>query len=1139
MNSSKLSLFCDRFLEAGWLIGITVTPVFFNVYSSRVFEPDKLTTLRSLASIMAVLWLIRLVEEILHGERPLRFSWRTPLVLPALATMVVYLISSIFSLVPYTSFVGSYQRLQGTYTLFGYLVIFFAILTSLRTRAQLSRLVTVLIINSLPVALYGALQHGGRDPLPWAGNVQRRVASNMGNAIFVAAYLIMITPLTAARIVKSFQDILEREEARITDILRASGYIFILAVQLLTIWWARSRGPWLGAIAGLFLFPYLLLILLQRRALAEDEEEGPGGVRDVPRAVGLGLGVLIVTGLLVVMGAVLLPGQLGLYVGGGLALITFGGVWLYFIIERIGWRWLWISWATVGFAVALGLLSINLPGPLQSRVREVESLRRMTTILEWESGTGRVRTLIWEGALELILPHEPLPYPDGSADPFNAIRPLVGYGPEAMYVGYNNFYPPLLGHYESRNASPDRSHNETLDSVVITGVLGLAVYVLTFVSVFYWVLRWLGFIHDRRDLWTYLGLMTVITVGLFIFFALQGRPYFFAVAIPLGILLGLGIYLTWQAFRGTLRGSPRDVQGAIFHPHSLLLVAILAAMLAHFVEINFGIAIAATRTTFWTLAGLLVVLGLQWVPSGGDIIAEVPSPAENKRSKSRSRRRPGSVDRSQEAWATGVVAVSLLAAFLLGTLAFNFITNPDRSTDVLGIFWQSLTLIHSSGMRSPGTLMMFFFTWLLFGIVGLGELDSRNVLGEHRRSRLWGAIFIYAGFSLFIFLFFALLQAAFHARLPQIQVSTVEGVVTVAVLLAGILGRYYAFLFLLAIAIALVLMAEERSPKNWAHWASLLALPFLLIFASFVIRNYSYNLIRADIVFKQGDGFAQSRSLNEKQIAIAHFDKSIELAPREDYYRLFLGKAYLETAQTLPPDTPQPQVESIFGITEEVLQEAREIAPLNTDHSANLARFYNIRASQPGMRERRDEFVNRSIENYRKALTLSPNNVILWNELARAYYVAGNKQAYQETLEHSLALDPEYEQTWVLIGEVRYSEGDAEGAIEAYEEAVALLPRDCNFRYSLGSLQIQQGLWEEAETSLTPILERCPRMNQVWDVYRLLSVSAFYQEEYDEALNLAMESLQRVPEGQRNIVEELIAAIQQQQQPAPADAPAP
>ena len=298
MNSTRLGNFCERALEAGWLLGVTITPVFFNVYSSRVFEPDKLTTLRALATVMAVLWLTRFVEQRMHDGEGLRFTMRTPLVLPAAVTMVVYLLTSLTSLVRFTSILGSYQRLQGTYTLFGYLVIFVSILTGLRTRLQLSRLVTVLILNSLPISLYGIIQHNGLDPLPWAGDVTTRVASNMGNSIFVAAYLIMIVPLTASRIVESFGDILGRAEARISDVLRASGYIFVFAVQLLTIWYSQSRGPWLGIVASGFLFPYLALIVLQRMASSEEEAAKPasGSFGDILKGFGFGLGSLLAAG---------------------------------------------------------------------------------------------------------------------------------------------------------------------------------------------------------------------------------------------------------------------------------------------------------------------------------------------------------------------------------------------------------------------------------------------------------------------------------------------------------------------------------------------------------------------------------------------------------------------------------------------------------------------------------------------------------------------------------------------------------------------------------------------------------------------------------------------------------------------------
>ena len=100
-----------------------------------------------------------------------------------------------------------------------------------------------------------------------------------------------------------------------------------------------------------------------------------------------------------------------------------------------------------------------------------------------------MRTLIWEGASHLVVPHEPLTFPDGEQDSINILRPLIGYGPEAMWIAYNRFYPPALAHIEARNASPDRSHNETWDSLVVTGLFGFLAYMAVFISIFYWALR--------------------------------------------------------------------------------------------------------------------------------------------------------------------------------------------------------------------------------------------------------------------------------------------------------------------------------------------------------------------------------------------------------------------------------------------------------------------------------------------------------------------------------------------------------------------------------------------------------------------------------------------------------------------------
>ena len=99
----------------------------------------------------------------------------------------------------------------------------------------------MIILNSLPISLYGLIQRNGLDPLPWGGDVTKRVASNMGNSIFVAAYLIMILPLTVGRVIESFRDILKEERSGWAEILRAASYIFILAIEMVAIWFAKLR----------------------------------------------------------------------------------------------------------------------------------------------------------------------------------------------------------------------------------------------------------------------------------------------------------------------------------------------------------------------------------------------------------------------------------------------------------------------------------------------------------------------------------------------------------------------------------------------------------------------------------------------------------------------------------------------------------------------------------------------------------------------------------------------------------------------------------------------------------------------------------------------------------------------------------
>src|SRR5581483_4631722 len=63
VSQSRLALFCEKFIQAGWLVALVVAPLFFNIYSSPVFEPDKIVLIRTLALAMGAAWLILRAER--------------------------------------------------------------------------------------------------------------------------------------------------------------------------------------------------------------------------------------------------------------------------------------------------------------------------------------------------------------------------------------------------------------------------------------------------------------------------------------------------------------------------------------------------------------------------------------------------------------------------------------------------------------------------------------------------------------------------------------------------------------------------------------------------------------------------------------------------------------------------------------------------------------------------------------------------------------------------------------------------------------------------------------------------------------------------------------------------------------------
>jgi hypothetical protein len=132
-------------------------------------------------------WIVKLIEQ--GGVRWVKLEWKgsliksllnIPMLMPAFGLAAIYIVSNIFSVTPRVSFWGSYQRLEGTYTTLSYLMVFAVLIGNLRRREQVERLVTTIILASLPMSIYGILQRNMIDPVPPGRQCINRIASNMG-----------------------------------------------------------------------------------------------------------------------------------------------------------------------------------------------------------------------------------------------------------------------------------------------------------------------------------------------------------------------------------------------------------------------------------------------------------------------------------------------------------------------------------------------------------------------------------------------------------------------------------------------------------------------------------------------------------------------------------------------------------------------------------------------------------------------------------------------------------------------------------------------------------------------------------------------------------------------------------------------
>jgi tetratricopeptide (TPR) repeat protein/O-antigen ligase len=568
-EASRLEGVCEGLIEAGWLGALAVVPLYFNVYSGRSFEPDKVAVLHAIVALMVAAWLAKLLGggrawrpipggggagASARGPRPLTIARlaRTPLVIPALLIAATTILSSALSVDPRASWLGSYHRDQGTITLLCYLIVFGLALAHLRSWRQWRRIVFVLIAGSLPIALYAVVQSLGVDPVPW-GQIKRRVASTAGNPIFLGAYLEMVLFVTAMEMITALGALLRRKSGdgprrSPAAIAGAAVLTIALVLQLGALVLSQSRGPLLGFLAGAFIFT----LVLSWTGLPRPHTAPPGTGRPA--------------------------------------------------------RWASVAVIALAAGSVLFLAAFNLPGSPLAPLRDLPYLGRLGTALDLSSRTAQVRLFTWQGAIDVLRSDDPLRPPHGEPDPLHSMRPLVGHGPETFGLAFNRYQPAEMLRVEKRMAMADRAHNETFELLVVSGIVGYLAWMSLYCSIFYLALKWLGLLEGRRRGTLLVAAMAAgALVGFAVPVALK-MPVLVGIGVPLGLLAGLAMVVALFV----LSRSTDDQASRIDRREAVILV-VLATTIAHFVEVHFGMPITASRLALWTLAAILAAVGSGWI----------------------------------------------------------------------------------------------------------------------------------------------------------------------------------------------------------------------------------------------------------------------------------------------------------------------------------------------------------------------------------------------------------------------------------------------------------------------------------------------------------------------------------------------
>ncbi|MCL5438583.1 MAG: O-antigen ligase family protein [Patescibacteria group bacterium] len=415
----KILKICNRIIEYSFYLILFLVPLAISGKTFELFEFNKMWLTFGLTIILGTSWFTKMIFQ----KRI--FIQKTPLDIPIILFLLSQIISTIFSIDSHISFWGYYSRFNGgLLSTITYIFLYYAFVSNLNDIKFVRRAIIVSLSSAVIVSLWGFPSHFGYDPTCYmfrgtfdvscwtdAFQPRARIFSTLGQPDWLASYLAIMIPISAALFLKNFK-IKKKDNGKLSiskkNFLFSICYLFLAILFFIDLLYTGSRSVFAASLISLAVLALGYIIVTKKEILKFLS--------------------LIIFAILIIFSTFFV----------GTPISRFNKFSYQEVIKMF----------------------VKQPA-VTSPVTSAKSTPNKITGEMGGTDSGKIRSFVWQGAIDIWF-----------------ANPIFGSGVETFAFAYYKYKP--VGHNLTSEWDYlyNKAHNEYLNYLATTGILGLGTYLL-------------------------------------------------------------------------------------------------------------------------------------------------------------------------------------------------------------------------------------------------------------------------------------------------------------------------------------------------------------------------------------------------------------------------------------------------------------------------------------------------------------------------------------------------------------------------------------------------------------------------------------------------------------------------------------